>query len=147
METEQKLRLLKYLDTKSLTEKLQQYEIDLETALREDASFRNLNYEYCASGTNDSQAVKQIIAELLAQIPEPNEEGKKKLTIAEKEAWLLCQRTENKELAGAINKQKEVAFLIDNNQIAAEMAKRRLEGTKAVLALKTAQIRFLSEGG
>lgn len=143
MNDEQKLQLLKSLDTKNLIEKLHQYEDELETALREDASFKNLNYEYLASRASDCQAVKQIIAELLAKGPEANPEGKK-TTVADREAWLVRQRAENAELAGAINRQKEVAFLIDNNEIACEMAKRRLESTKAVLALKTQQIAFLA---
>lgn len=71
----------------------------------------------------------------------------KNLTENDKKAWLERQRKENKELSEAIAKQRQVAFLLDDWQIKVEMAKRRLEGTKAVLALKTAQIRFLSEGG
>ena len=143
MEDQDKLKFLNYLDTKDLIQKLQQYEIDLETALREDASFKNLNCEYLASGTSDSQAVKAVIAELSAQAPEANPEGKK-LTVPEREAWLIRQRAENKELAGAINRQREVAFLIDNNEIALEMCKKRLESSKAILGLKTAQLNFLA---
>lgn len=71
----------------------------------------------------------------------------KSLTENDKKAWLERQRTENKELSEAIAKQRQVAFLLDDWQIKVEMAKKRLESTKAVLALKIAQIRFLSEGG
>ena len=142
METKQKLEILRKLDTKSLIDKIHQYEDELETAMRDDASYKDLNYEYLASGTNDCQAIKIILAELLAQAPETNEEGKK-LTVADKEAWLTRQRKENDELSGAINRQKNTAFNADNNQITIEMAKKRLESAKAVLKLKTEQIAFL----
>ena len=144
METKQKLEILRKLDTKSLIDKIHQYEDELETAMRDDTSYKDLNYEYLASGTNDCQAIKIILAELLAQAPETNEEGSKKLTVADKEAWLTRQRKENQELSGAINRQKNTAFSADNNQITIEMAKKRLESAKAVLNLKTSQINFLA---
>lgn len=141
--TREKVVILQSLDTKSLVEKLHKYEDEMEMALREEASFRNLNHEYLASGTGDCQEVKRILAELSARGPESNPEGKK-LTIADRENWLVKQRTENKELSGAINRQREVSFLVDNHQIKAEMAKRRLEGIKGILSLKTQQIAFLA---
>ena len=144
METKQKLEILRKLDTNSLIDKIHQYEDELETAMRDDTSYKDLNYEYLASGTNDCQAIKIILAELLAQAPETNEEGSKKLTVADKEAWLTRQRKENQELSGAINRQKNTAFSADNNQITIEMAKKRLESAKAVLNLKTSQINFLA---
>ncbi|GAI88750.1 unnamed protein product, partial [marine sediment metagenome] len=64
--------------------------------------------------------------------------------IADREIWLQKQRAENKELLGAITKQREVAFLIDAHGIKVDMAKKRLEGTRVVLSLKTAQINFLA---
>jgi len=57
---------------------------------------------------------------------------------------LQKQRTENSELAAAINKQKSIAFLLENNEINIEMARRRLEGARALLALRTGQINFLA---
>ena len=175
----EKLKVLKSLRTKELIEKMHQYEEELESSLREDASFKNLNYEYLASEHSDCRATKSILAELLAQAPDATltdrkvTEVEKKtwlkekqkldssftgtiadapettriskgLTEIDKKAWLERQRTENEELAGAINRQKEVSFLIDNNQISTDMAKRRLEGTRAVLALKTQQLAFLA---
>ena len=92
--------------------------------------------------STDCQEVKRILAELATQGP-PIESGKK-LTAAEREVWLQKQRTENDELAAAINKQKSIAFLLENNEISIEMARRRLEGARALLALRTGQINFLA---
>ena len=137
---EWKLKILRNLNTKELIENIHQYEDELEQALREQASFKDLNREYLASGTSDCPAAKQILAELTTIGPET--EGKK-LTVAEREAWLQKQRTENDELSAAINQQKNIAFLAENNEIKIEMAKQRLQNSRALLALKTAQLTFL----
>lgn len=143
MEIEEKILVLKSRETKALIEKLHQYEDKLEDAMRENASFKNLNHGYLGSG--DCQEVKRILAELAAQAPETSDGGKK-MTIADKEIWLQKQRTENDELSGAINKQKNIIFLVEGNEITAEMARRRLEGIRAVLAITTQQIAFLASG-
>ena len=143
MEIEEKLRILKSLNTKNLIERIHQYEGELEIAMTAEADFKNSNHQFLASSTSDCQEVKRIIAELAIKTPETNESGKK-MVVAERGAWLLRQRTENKELAGAIAKQRQVTFLLGDHQIKVEMAKRRLEGTRAVLALKTQQIAFLA---
>jgi len=140
MEIEEKIKILKSLETKSLMEKLHQYENELQKEMTAEADFKAQNHGYLGSG--DCQEVKRILAELAVQAPETNEAGKK-MTIADKEAWLLRQRKENKELSDAIVKQRRVAFLIDDHQIKVEIARRRLASTTAVLALKTAQINFL----
>ncbi len=142
MEPEEKIRILKSLDTKKLIESINKYEDELETALREAASFKDLNRGYLSS-TGDCQEVKKLLAELRAQTPATNEAGKK-FTLADKEDWLQRQRTENAELAAAIAKQRDIAFQLENNEIKADMARRRLAGATAVLALKTAQINFLA---
>ena len=142
MEIQGKVKILKELDTKALVEKLHQYENELETALREAASFKDLNRGYLSS-TGDCQEAKKLLAELSAQAPETNEAGKK-TTLADKEAWLQRQRTDNLELAAAIAKQKDTAFILENNEIKADMAKRRLTSATAVLALKTSKIDFLA---
>ena len=143
MEIDDKVKILKSLDTKSLIARIQQYEDDLEHALREQASFKDINREYLTSGmSTDCQEVKRILAELATQGP-PIESGKK-LTAAEREVWLQKQRTENDELAAAINKQRSISFLLENNEISIEMARRRLEGARALLALRTGQINFLA---
>lgn len=141
MEIEEKLRILKSLDTKSLIEKLHQCEDELEKAMTAEADFKAQNHGFLGSG--DCQEAKRILSELAMQAPETNEAGKK-MTVADKEAWLLRQRTENKELVEVIAKQRQVAFLLDDHQIKVEMVKKRLEGTRAVLALKAQQIAFLA---
>jgi len=141
MEIEDKLRILKSLDTKSLITKIRQYEDELQKTLTEEADFKAQNRDYLGSG--DCQKVKEILATLAIQAPETNEAGKK-MTIADKETWLQKQRTENQELSGAIAKQRQVSFLIGDHQIKVEMARRRLAGATAVLVLKTAQINFLA---
>ena len=142
MEIETKIQILKSLDTKTLLAKLKQYEDEFLKALTEESDFKSQNRDYL--GTGDCQKVKEILALLAVKAPETNEAGKKS-TVADKEAWLIKQRTEDKELLDAITRQRQVAFLVDDHAIKVEMAKRRLSGATAVLALKTAQIRFLSE--
>ena len=142
MEPEEKIRILKSLDTKNLIEKLHKYEDELETAMREAASFKDLNRGYLSS-TGDCQEVKKLLAELRAQTPVTNGAGKK-TTLADKDDWLQKQRVDNQELAAAIAKQKDTAFLLENNEIKADIARRRLASAIAVLALKTQQIAFLA---
>jgi len=143
VEIDEKVKILKSLNTKDLIAKIHQYEDDLEKAMTAEADFKSQNHQFLASSTGDCQEVKRIIAELAVQAPETNEAGKK-FTIADKEAWLMRQRKENKELSDTIVKQRQVAFLLDDHQIKVEMAKKRLEGTRVVLALKTAQVNFLA---
>ncbi len=142
MKPEEKIRILKSLDTRNLIAQLHKYEDELETALREAASFKDLNRGYLSS-TGDCQETKKILAELRAQAPTANDAGKK-FTLADKEDWLQKQRTDNDELAAAIAKQKDIAFLLENNEIKADMARRRLAGAVAVLTLKTQQIAFFA---
>ncbi len=141
MEIEQKLAILKKLDTQNLIDKLQKYEDEFEKAITAETDFKSQNQQFLGAG--DCREVKRILAELAVQTPEPSEEGKK-LTAAGREAWLEKQRTENKELSEAIAKQRQVAFLIDDHQIKCDMAKRRLTSVIAILALKTAQLNFLA---
>lgn len=136
-----KVRILKGLETKPLVEKITQYENELEKVMRDEADFRNSNHQYIGSG--DCQEVKRILAELSVQAPETNELGKK-MTISDREIWLTKQRTENKELNEAMVKQRQVTFLLDDCHIKVEMVKKRLEGVKVIIALKTAQINFLA---
>ncbi len=179
MKYDQKVEVLKGLKTRELIDKLHEYEDVLDTALREEASFKDLNYGYL-SGTGDCAEVKRISAELLVKVPETIE-IEKPLTKAEKSAWLKeqlkldpkfpgtakdapetatsskplaetgkkawleRQRTDDQELLAAIARQQTVSFNLDNFRINIEMAKKRLEGLRAVISLKTAQLRFLSD--
>ena len=141
MEIDEKLKILKSLDTKDLIAKIHQYEDEFEKALAGQADFKSQNHQFLGSG--DCQEIKRILAELAAHAPETNEAGKK-MTLADKEVWLQKQRTENKELSEAIQKQRMVAFLIGDHEIKVEMARRRLVGATALLTLRTAQINFLA---
>ena len=141
MEIAEKLKILKSLDTKELLAKIHQYEAELEKTMTEQSAFKAQNHSYLGSG--DCQATKRILAELAAQAPETNEAGKK-MTVADREAWLLKQRIENKELSEAIQKQRMAAVLIDDHEIKVEMARRRLTSVMAIMALRTQQIAFLA---
>ena len=143
MEIQVKLQVLKRLETKDLIEKLHQYEDELEKAMTAEADFKTRNHQFLASLTGDCQQVKTLEAELLVQAPEADEEGRK-LTIPQKESWLRRQRTENKELSEAIVKQHEVSFLLEDHRIRVEMPKKRLEGIRAIIGLRTQQIAFLA---
>lgn len=142
MEIETKLAILKKLDTANLIRAIKKLEDELETALRETASFKDLNRGYLSS-TGDCQEAKKLLAEIRVQAPETNKDSKK-LTAADKDDWLQRQRTENQELAAAIAKQKDIAFLLESDEIKCATARHRLAGAIAVLALKTAQINFLA---
>ncbi len=141
MEIDEKLKILKSLDTKDLIAKIHQYENELEKALTEQAIFKSQNHQFLGSG--DCQEIKRILAELAAQAPETNEAGKK-MTLADKEVWLQKQRSENKELSEAIQKQRMAAVLSDDHEIKVEMARRQLASTVAIMALRTQQIAFLA---
>ena len=141
MEIEEKLKILKSLDTKSLVEKIYQYENELEKELIAETDFKNSNHGFLGSG--DCQEVKRILAELATRAPETNV-AEKKMTVAERDNWLQKQRVENKELSEAIQKQRQVGFLVDDHQIKVEMARRKLTSVMAILALRTQQIAFLA---
>ena len=146
MEIAEKVKMLKAMDTKELINKLHQYENELEKVMKEQASFSAQSHGFIASRGSDCSEVKRILAELTPQAPEANESTGKKSTVADRENWLMLQRKENKELSDTIVKQREVAFLLDDYQIKLEMTKKRLEGIRGVMALKTAQINFLASG-
>jgi len=141
VEMDEKLKILKSLDTKGLIAKIHQYEDEFEKALVVQADFKSQNHQFLGSG--DCQEIKRILAELAAHAPETNDAGKK-MTLADKEAWLQKQRTENKELSEAIQKQRQVSFLIDGHEIEVELTRRRLASTVAIMALRTQQIAFLA---
>ena len=140
-ERNRKIQALKNLNTGPLIKMLAQQEEALEAALRDEARVRDLNIGYLASGTNDCAEVKRILAELSLQAPDIDG---KKLTVAEREAWLTLQRSENRELMAALDRQRTTAFELENLRITSEMVKKRLENIKVVLGLRTAQIEFLT---
>lgn len=138
---QKKIEALRSLDTKKLIELLPDLEEKLEAALRAEASFRDLNHGYLSSRDQDCAEVKRILAVLTAAGPGED----KKMTAAERDAWLTLQRTENIELSKAIVRQKDVAFQLENYRIEIEMSKKRLENAHKVIGLRTAQIEFLTE--
>ena len=133
---DRKIRALKKLDTHDLVAMIPVLEDKLETALREESSFKDLNAGFLSSGINDCSETKRMLAELAVQA-----EGKNK---EERDAWLTRQRTDNAELVGVLNRQRTVAFELNNIQIAIEMARKRLDNVLRVLSLRTAQIKFLT---
>jgi len=138
----EKIEVLRKFGTRDLIDKLPAYEAELLEALTEQVNYTGQNCDYVASRGSDCPRVKEIIAELLFQAPEANEAGKK-TTVAEKDAWLTRQRTENSELKEAISQQRQVSFRQEDYEIKCEIARRRLTSAVAVLALRTAQINFL----
>lgn len=138
-----KIQGLKSLDTTKLVAMLPDLEQKLEGTLRAEASFRDLNIGYLSSSNQDCAEVKRITAELSLRCPEMIDG--KKTTVDDRKAWLELQRTQNNELANALGRQKTVAFNLDGSRIDIEMAKKRLETVYRVLALRTAQIQFLTE--
>lgn len=137
-----KVNFLKDLGTKSLIDRLPACENELEDKLRQESEFKHRNTEYL--GTGDCSKVKQLMAELAVQIPELDEKGNKLSNKEARDAWLERQRSNNLEIAEAIQNQREVSFQIENHRIAIEIAKKRLEGLHAILSLRTAQLNFLS---
>ena len=129
-----KARYLKYLDTKSLITKMHELEDELEKLMKEEAEFKAHNYGYIGAECSE---VKGIEAELVVKAEGTNEK--------QRTAWLLRQRMENDDLLKALTRQKVTAFDYDNLHIKLDMTKKRLEGIKAILALKTAQLNFLAE--
>lgn len=132
-----KIQALKELDTLKLINMLPELQDKLEAVLREEASFRNLNIGFLASGDRDCAEAKRISAELTLTAISG--------TAKDKEAWLTKQRTENDELARAIARQHDVGFNLENMRIDIEMSKKKLENVHKILALRTAQIQFLTE--
>ena len=143
MDIIQKKEELRKLGTKDLIEKIEKLEDKLEGAMRDDASFRNLNAEYIATYNSDCRRVDEILADLSLKIPEMIPGTEKKMTNPDREAWLKRQRKDNRDLSHAIDRQNSITFELDNNRITIESTKKRLESAKAVLALRTAQIEFL----
>lgn len=134
-----KIQALKNLDTKRLIDQMIETENKLDAALREELNFKDLNAGYLSSTGSDCAEVKHLQAVL------HNTPRETKMTAPEVAAWLTIQRKENHELADAIERQRSVAFQLGNFELNIEMLKRRLEGQRGVLYLRTAQVKFLTE--
>ena len=141
MNFQEKATVLESLDTKRLIDQLPELEGKLEQSLREDLSFRNLHSQHIAAIGSDCAEVKRILADLRLNVP--NKEDSKKMTVDEREAWLISQRS-IPPLSETIEAQEQLVFVAETNRIGIEMARRRLDDIRAVIALRTAQIRFLT---
>jgi len=140
MNFQEKAAVMQYLDTKRLINQLHELEAKLEQSLIEDLSFRNMNSQYMATIGSDCAEVKRILADLRLNAPSKED---KKMTVDEREAWLIGQRSIS-PLSDAIEAQEQLVFVAETNRIGIEMARRRLDDVRSVLALKIAQIRFLT---
>jgi len=140
METEQKIELLNNLGTAKLISDIHEQENKLEQLLLADSIYRSQNVGYLSGYGEDCREVKALLADLALE-PPVTTDGKK-LTAAQLEAWLRQQRAGN-ALAKAIKTQNEVTFKVENARIYIDVAKKRLESLKGLLALRTAQIEFL----
>jgi len=136
----EKRDLIISLNTKGLIDSINEAETSLEKTLREELDFRSQNGDYLPGRSDDCQAVKKRLNELVMQVPK-NSEGKK-MTVEETKAWLEKQRTEDKELTEAIQKQKMAEFVAGDFAIKIEMGRSKLNDLRSILALRTAQISF-----
>lgn len=136
MEEKQKLELLKKLDTLKLTEELKTAVGIFGAELQTDLEYRLKHRDFIATGNSDSPAVAQLEMELLA-----NAEGKNE---SQRKAWLGTQRQSNEPLQKAIAMQLECTFQAELHRNNVEVAKKKMEALKAIIALKTAQISFLT---
>jgi hypothetical protein len=153
MEIEQKILFLNSLGTKELIAKISEAEEHLKTAWEWDAAYRKEHVGYLASYNEDCAAVKNILAELLPEMPKifvADEKAvggikEKPATQIQTESWLRQQRSTNPNVVAATDVQNQVTFQIETDRIEIEMAKKKLESLKAVLGLRAAQIEFLKE--
>jgi hypothetical protein len=140
--TQTKIKIVNSQRSAQLIEWLSKFEDDYQKALYDQTEHKNANATFLCSIGSDCQAVK----EFLAGLNPPETDAGKKTTVAEREAWLTKQRKENKELFVLIERQKTAAFILesDKNQIA--IIENKMSNVRAVLALRTAQLSFLSGG-
>jgi hypothetical protein len=138
----EKRDLIVSLNTKGLIDSINEAEMTLEKTLREELDFRSKNGDYLPGRSDDCQAVKKRLNELAMQVPK-NSEGKK-MTVEETKAWLEKQRTVDKEVAEAIQKQKMAEFVAGDFAIKIEMLRTKLNDLRGVLGLRAAQITFFA---
>lgn len=135
-ERTRRMNILKSMDTRAISEQLPMLEAKLQETLKAELAYRKDSQGYMASGSQDCAEVKRLLAELAV-----NAEGK---TVAEREAWLTRQRAVNPQLAGAISRQNQVAFQLEDFRIQEEAIRVQMTNIRAILELKTAQIQFLA---
>ena len=144
MDIQQKLMILQKLDTKKLTERLKALEEGFFSNMLNHSNLYLEESQNIGRAGGDSPRVKELLA--MVTFVCPAEIEGKKLTADMRAAWLTKQRTEIKELNEAIQAQAQAQFQIDSSQATIDATKEELRNIRAVLALKTAQIGFLSGG-
>ena len=142
MNMEERLKILQKLDTKKLAERLDQLQDGLFTSLLNHANLYFEESQNIGRASGDSPRVKELLA--MATFICPAEIEGKKTTTDMRDAWLTKQRKESKELNEAIQAQAQAQFQLDSSQATIDATREELRNIRAVLALKTAQIGFLS---
>lgn len=142
MDIYEKRALLQALGTAELVTSIAKAEKDLELALQEESRLRSEHQELLAGRSDDCEAVKRAMAEIMLACPA--EENGKKWTETDKKNWLLRQRTTDKQLAEIINKQRMAQVVIEDVGIKVEMGRARLADLRQILALRVAQISFFA---
>jgi len=137
MDENQKIQLLKSLDTKKIITDLELALGIYSASIDMESKYRNLNREYVPVGNSDSPAVQDIEFMLMG-----NAEGKNE---SQRKAWLAQQKKDNTDYAKAIAQQGEISYQLECYKNNSEVAKKKIEILKVILALKTAQIEFLTE--
>ena len=137
------LTMLQKLGTKKLAERLEYLQDSLFTSLLNHANLFMEERQNIGRAGGDSPRVKELLA--MATFVCPAEiDGQKVTNDKMREAWLTKQRKESTELNEAIQAQAQAQFQLDSSQATIDATKEELRNIRAVLALKTAQINFLS---
>ena len=142
MDIKKKLEILQRLRTKKLTERLTELQDGLFTSMLTHVNLYLEESQNIGRAGGDSPRVKELLA--MATFVCPAEIDGKKVTADMRDAWLTRQRKESKELNEAIQAQTQAQFQLDSSQATIDATKEELRNIRAVLALKTAQIDFLS---
>jgi len=143
MNIKKRLIMLQKLDTKKLAERLDVLQDSLFTSLLNRANLSLEESRNIGRAGGDSPRVKELLA--MATFVCPAEiDGQKVTNDKMQEAWLTKQRKESKELNEAGQAQAQAQFQLDSSQATIDATKEELRNIRVVLALKTAQINFLS---
>jgi len=142
MNIDEKKEILAKLNTKKLVERMKELEEGLFTTMLHHANLILEETQNIGRAGGDSPKVKELLS--MATFICPAEIEGKKVTADMRDAWLTKQRKESKELNESIQAQAQAQFQLDASQATMDAMKEELRGTRAVLALKTAQINFLS---
>lgn len=143
MTKDEKLNLLASFKTGELVAKLKEAEEEYVKLLSEQGKSRaeTISYLKGSRGT-DSEAVAAIEDNLFLRAPA--EINGKKATEADRKAWLSRQRTENKELADAINKQRMAEVIAGDFDVRIKVAEIQMQNCRSIISLRTAQLAVLA---